>query len=212
MPTLNAEKINLQTVHALLNLQAQPMAAYSDLLRLESLTEVEQQEVQQIATDFGQYLAAGQVSEGLVKILSTFPILRLAGFYRSPIELKLEERIETIVVEDEDTAITGRIDLLTMNQSATLTGKPFWVLIVEAKNSVIDLFAGLPQLLTYAYTSLENQPTVWGLITNGLNYQFVYLRQGTPATYQLLPLLHLFEVDRAYLLLQALKAICHLQT
>jgi hypothetical protein len=98
-----------------------------------------------------------------------------------------------------------------MNETAQRDSKPFWVLVIESKNSSIDLSAGLPQLLTYAFKSLAYQESVWGLVTNGLRYQFVYLRQATPPTYQLMPDLNLFETERAIQLLQVLKAICKLE-
>jgi hypothetical protein len=34
--------------------------------------------------------------------------------------------------------------------------------VIETKNSLAEVFAGLPQLLTYAYKSLEHQEAVWG--------------------------------------------------
>jgi hypothetical protein len=82
-----------------------------------------------------------------------------------------------------------------MNETAQRDSKPFWVLVIESKNSSIDLSAGLPQLLTYAFKSLAYQESVWGLVTNGLRYQFVYLRQATPPTYQLMPDLNLLETE-----------------
>ncbi len=211
MTTLNAEKLTLNEVHRLLGFQKQPMEAYSNLLSLEPLTAYEHQELVQIANDFDNYLTAEKVSEGLVKVLTTFPLLRLAGFYRFPVELSLEEGIDRIVIEDEDTFITGRFDSLAINKTSTAGGQPFWILLIESKNSLVDLSAGLPQLLTYAYKSLKYQSPVWGLVTNGLNYQFVYLRQGVYPTYQLMPPLHLFEMERATQLLQILKAFRKLQ-
>lgn len=180
------------------------------LLSLEPLTSFEQQELMQIAEDFDRYLIADKVPEGLVKALTTFPLIRLAGFYRYPVELCLEESIDQISIDDpadEDTVITGRFDILAINQTAPSGSQPFWILLIESKNSAIDPSVGLSQLLTYAFTSLMYQDSVWGLVTNGLNYQFVHLQQDTPPTYQLLPPLHLFEVDRSVLLLQTLKAI-----
>jgi len=47
--------------------------------------------------------------------------------------------------------------------------------VIEYKNSSFNGSEGLPQLLTYVYTSLEQQKSVWGLTTNGMDYQFVYL-------------------------------------
>ena len=211
MTILNAESLTLRDVHRLLGLQMQLNGSFTPLLSLEPLTEFEDREIAQIRDDFANYLTAAKVSEGLVKALTTFPLLRLAGFYRFPIEIHLEEGIERITVEDEDTIITGRFDILAINQTASAGSKPFWVLIIESKNSSIDLWAGLPQLLTYAFKSLTYQESVWGLVTNGLRYQFVYLREGTSPTYQLMPDLNLLETERAIQLLQVLKAICQLQ-
>lgn len=209
MTTLNAKDLSLRDVHRLLGLQMQLNGSFTSLLFLEPLTEFEQQELQQIRDDFANYLTANKVSEGLVKALTTFLLLRLAGFYRFPIEMILEEEIERITIEDEDTLITGRFDILAVNQSSLAGGKPFWILVIESKNSAVATSAGLPQLLTYSYRSLEYQESVWGLVTNGSDYQFVYLKQGTPPTYQLMPVLHLFETERAFQLLQVLKAICN---
>jgi len=70
----------------------------------------------------------------------------------------------------------------------------------------------LPQLLTYAYNSLKGQPSVWGLVTNGLQYLFVQIRQGNSPTYQLMPMFDLMYSEPAIQLLQVLKAICKLIT
>jgi hypothetical protein len=211
MTTLNAENLTLRDVHRLLGLKMQLNGSFTPLLSLESLTEFEQQELIQIRDDFANYLTSAKVSEGLVKALTTFPLMRLAGFYRFPIEIQLEEGIEKITIEDEDIIITGRLDILAINQTAAEGSKPFWLLVIESKNSSIDISAGLPQLLTYTFKSLTYQESVWGLVTNGLRYQFIYLQQGTPPTYQLMPDLNLLETEGAIKLLQVLKAICKLQ-
>ena len=180
-------------------------------MSLESLTDLEQQELLRIANDFDSYLTAGKVSEGQVKFLVIAPLMRLAGYYSYPIQIKLEEDISEIIIEDEDTIITGRLDILAVNKVKKLAEKTFfWVLLIESKNSGISPSEGLPQLLTYAYESLHKQEYVWGLVTNGQYYQFVYLQQGNPTTYYLMPLLNLMEQNRAVELLQVLKAICQL--
>jgi hypothetical protein len=182
------------------------------LLSLEPLTEFEQQELLQIRDDFDNYLYESKVLEGMVKALTLLPLMRLAGFYRSPIKISLEENIDRINIIDEDTNITGRLDILAVNKTIpTTTDIPFWVLVIESKNSEVAPSAGLPQLLTYAFKSLEHQPSVWGLTTNGQNYQFVYLLPGTPPTYQLMPFLNLMDLKPSTQILQVLKAICKLQ-
>jgi hypothetical protein len=82
-----------------------------------------------------------------------------------------------------------------------------WIVVIESKNSGVDALAGLPQLLTYAHHSLENQKTVWGLTTNGVSYRFVSLQSGSPSTYHILPEVNLVDLDRALQLLQILKSL-----
>lgn len=136
----------------------------------------------------------------------------MAGFYRSPIQITLEENIADIDIEDEGTKIIGRMDILSVNKVQKITANVyFWLLVIETKNSLADVLVGLPQLLTYAFKSLEHQSSVWGLETNGARYQFAYLQPGSPSTYQLMPLLNLMESEPSTQILQVLKAICKLQ-
>jgi hypothetical protein len=208
---LEASQLSLNDVRRLLKLEEREGDAFTDFFSLEPLSELEQQEILKIRTDFRRYLSAGKLSEELVKFLVLSPLMRLAGFFDIPIVLTMEDSI-AIEVEDADTLIKGRLDILAVNQpDAELAAAQFWILVVEAKNSAIDPWAGLPQLLTYAYKSLQQQSSVWGLTTNGRNYQFVYLTRGNPCTYQILPDLSLTDRERSLLLAQVLKAICKLQ-
>lgn len=213
MTTINAEKISVLQVRKLLNFQLEPKdVSFADLLSLEPLTELETEEVIQIKNDYQEYLLTEKITEGLVKALTTFPLMRLAGFYRPPLKMSLEQNIAEIVIEDEDTTITGRFDILAVNKEEKIAADlPFWVLIIETKNSSITALTGLPQLLTYAYKKLHHQKVVWGLATNGLHYQFVCMQQGNTPTYQLLPEINLMTPQGSILLLQVLKAICKLQ-
>lgn len=199
----------MNDVHRLLKLQEKFDGSFTDYLSLEALTEFEQQDLSRIRNDFRRYLKAGKISEGMVKFLTVAPLMRLAGFYDIPIRLTMEDVIG-IVIEDEDKIIKGRMDILAINQAEATTAPPFWVLVIETKNSAIDVFEGLAQLLTYACKSLEQQSSVWGLITNALRYQFVYLEREEHSTYQLMPLLNLSEIQGSILLLQVMKAICQL--
>ncbi len=212
MTTLIAKKLTLKQVHELLHFEEHFDGSFTPWLSLEPLTEFEQQELVQIRNDFRSYLIEGKVLEGQIKLHVIAPLLRLAGFYRSPIKISLERDIDDIVIEDEDTEIKGRFDILAVNkEQPTAIDVAFWVLVIESKNSSINAFEGLPQLLTYAHESLEHQKIVWGLTTNGMQYQFVLIRQGNPLTYQQMPLLNLMDSESAIKLLQVLKAICKLQ-
>ncbi len=215
MTILNARNLSLGEVQRLFGFQEEYCDSFPSRLQLENLTGEEQRDLIQIRDDFRSYLTAGKVSEGQVKFLVVAPLMRLAGFYRYPLEIKLEEDIANIEIEDEDIIITGRMDILAVNKvtksmSKSLKNTSFWILVIESKNSQIDVSAGFPQLLTYTNESLSYQKSVWGLVTNGINYQFIYLQQDNPNTYQIMPSLSLMEIPRAIELLKILKAICKL--
>ena len=208
---LDASNLTMEEVYSLLKFEEQLNDSITSLLSLKPLTELEHQEVLKIREVFRSYHNAGKVSEGQIRLLPIAQLLWFSGFYQPHIKITLEEGIAQIYVEDEDTIIKGRMDILAVSriQNKKLI-TPFWILLVETKNSTIDALEGLPQLLTYAYKSLEEQAAVWGLTTNGMNYQFVYIQQGEHPTYQLFPELSLIRPEQTIQLLQVLKAICKL--
>lgn len=208
--TLDASNLSLEKVEALLNYREQLNDSFTSLLTLEPLSEFEQQELAGIRDLFRSYYKPGKISEGQIRFLFLAPLLKLAGFYTPRIKILLEEKIADILLEDEDKLIKGRMDILAVNRQIEedIEITPFWILVIETKNSTVHQMEGLPQLLTYAYKSLENQPFVWGLTTNGIGYQFVYIERGNPPVYQLLPDLNLIRPDSSIQLLQVLKAIC----
>jgi hypothetical protein len=210
--TLKAKHLSIGEVHRLFGWHRSHNDAFVPLLALEPITETEQNELSQIRQDFDRYLTEAKVLEGMVNLLTTYPLMRLAGFYREPITIVLEQDIDNITIAEEDLTITGRFDILTINKSLYKTvGDPLlWVLLIESKNSAIAASEGLPQLLTYAFDSLKNQESLWGLATNGQNYQFIFLQSHPNPSYQLLPLLSLLERNSSIQLLQVLKAICQL--
>ncbi len=205
MKTIDAKNLRLKDVQRLLKLTEQEQSP--TLLSLLELTEFEQQELQQISNLFNDYYAEGKISEGEVKFLVIAPLMRLAGFYKPNIKITLEENIADISIIDEDTNIKGKMDILAIKKT---NFTPLWILVIESKNSSINSSEGLPQLLTYAYTSLENQKSVWGLTTNGMDYQFVQIHSGPPPTYQLLPKLDITRPNSAIQLLKTLKTLSHL--
>jgi hypothetical protein len=217
MAILRASELTLKEVHRLLRYQADEGVAFEELLHLESLSTVEKAELLKIRQDFNRYRLDGQVLEGQVRLLAklfqsgftTAPLLRLSGFFDMPIQMQVEEGIERITVQNGEHQIAGRMDLVAFNLARMNVNQlAFCVLIIESKESQIDALAGLPQLLTYAQTFLEQQPLVWGLTTNGVSYRFVEIRGGVSPQYRLMPELNLIDLDRTVQILQVLKAIC----
>jgi hypothetical protein len=208
MVALKAKNLTRGDVHRLLGLSPLLNGAFTPMLSLESLTTDEQRELLRIQQEFLKYWEESKISEGQVRFISVAPLLRLAGFNEPPIRLEIEEDIQRIYIEDEDTYVTGRLDLVAVHQDQPSGSVvPLWILVVESKNSDASESTGVAQMLAYAYGSLEQQSSVWGLVTNGVTYQFFYIQKGTPSTYQFMPVLNLFEDDRAMQLLQVLKAI-----
>ncbi|MEH1997835.1 MAG: restriction endonuclease subunit R [Nostoc sp.] len=208
--TLDASNLRLKDVQSLLKLTEQLNDSFRSLLSLENITEFEQQELQVIRNIFREYYSEGKISEGQIKFLFLAPLMKLAGFYHSSIKITLEENIANISVEDEDTNIKGRMDILAVSKTQERIVTTLWILVIESKNSSFNALEGLPQLLTYAYKSLENQTSVWGVTTNGMDYQFVYLQQGNPPIYKLLRKLDITRSESSIELLQVFKSICQL--
>jgi len=151
MITLKASKLTLNDVYRRLKFIEQiDDVSFTDLLSLDLVTDWEKQELVQIRNDFRPYLVEDKASEGQVKAIAVLPLLRLAGFYRYPIEIKVEEGIDNITIVDVDKVITGRFDIATVNKAST-NEVPFWLLVIEAKESGVEVRQGLPQLPTYAY-------------------------------------------------------------
>jgi len=208
---LEASQLSLNDVRHLLKLEIQTEGSFAESLSLEPLTDFEQQELLLIENHFWRHLEAGKVSAKLVKFLVLSPLMRLTGFFDVPVVLTMEDSIP-IEVEDGDTLIKGRLDILAVNgPDAEIGAAQFWILVVEAKNSAIAPLTGLPPLLTYAFKSLQVRSSVWGLTTNGESYRFVRLTRGNPCTYQILPEFNLIDKGRSIELAQVLKAICKLQ-
>jgi hypothetical protein len=210
--TKDANVLSLGDVERLLNLHPQEGRSLSTTLPLLPLTDAEHQGLQQLQNNFRAYYRDGKILEGQIQFLFVSPLLWLSGYHAPPIRVGLEVGVADIEVLDADILIKGRMDILAAKRVQETAEIPvLWVLLIESKNSSIDASEGLPQLLSYAYTGLTQQPGVWGMTTNGMDYQFVYLQQAhsptVPQTYTLFPKLSLMYSEQSIQLLQVLKAI-----
>lgn len=196
--TLDARTLRFQDVHRLLDLHRLSTASADALLSLPDLGTGDLETLDRIGAVLEAHYDAGRISEGEIKVLVLAPLLWLAGYYRPEIQISLEEDIADIEIPDQELQIKGRMDLLA-TRLTTRHGEQglIWILVLETKNSEAAALTGVPQLLTYLYRGLDHQNSVWGLATNGIEYQFVYLKKETRLQYQLLPLLTLLhEQDR----------------
>lgn len=208
---LDTNSLSLQDVCKFLKFEKRLNDSISSLLLLEPLTEFELQEILSIHQLFWSYYASGQITEGKVKSLLVARLMWLSGFYHPSLKITPIENIAAIHIEDEDTIIKGSMEILAVTKiQAKKIITNFCILFIEAKNLMIDALDGLPQLLTYAYKKLEHQPSLWGMTTNGKDYQFVYIQQGNPPTYHLFPAQSLIYRESSIQLLQVFKAIRNL--
>ncbi len=212
MTLLRAKEMTLEDAQRLLGFSPVWDGEFEDFLVLPDLVEPERVELARLRSELLDYLTLGKMSEGQAQVIAILPLLRLAGYSRLPIQYRVEEGIARIYIEDEDTHIRGRFDIVAVNRSIVQTERSqalLWILVVESKNLEASEFAGIAQMLTYAYTSFEQQSAVWGLVTNGANYQFFYVQQSSEGhrTYHYMPSLSLIRSNRSQELLQVLKAI-----
>ncbi|MGB0561230.1 MAG: restriction endonuclease subunit R [Spirulinaceae cyanobacterium] len=201
--TIEAHQLTLRQAHQYLKLQVTFAPDITQALSLTALPQPE--ELHKLRRLAESYYLEGGLREGQVKLLLVSPLLWLAGFYIPQITIVLEERIAEITLDDQDTVIRGRLDILALHRASS--EPDFWIVLIETKNASIDTAAGLPQLLTYAVTGLDKQKSVWGLVTNGIDYQFVRLQAGQRPSYDLFPKLSLLYDRQAEQILQVLRAI-----
>ncbi len=133
---------------------------------LPPLTDTETTTLDQIRNRFLRHRKRGSLAEGTINHLVISPLLTLAGLYDEPFFITTEPEIE-LLLEDRDELLRGRIDILIVQQQ-------LWVLVVESK-STIAFSVALPQVLTYMMGNPNPQRPVYGLITNGDEFQFIKL-------------------------------------
>ncbi|NES19113.1 MAG: type I restriction endonuclease subunit R [Symploca sp. SIO3E6] len=133
---------------------------------LPELTDFEIATLDQIRNRFLRHRERGSLAEGTINHLVISPLLSLAALYDEPFLITTEPEVK-LLLEDRDELLRGRIDTLIIQQQ-------FWVLVVESK-STIAFSVALPQALTYMMANPNPESPVYGLITNGDEFQFIKL-------------------------------------
>lgn len=133
---------------------------------LPELTDTEIAILDQIKNRFIRHRERGSLALGTINHLVISPLLTLAGLYDEPFFVTTEPEVK-LLLEDRDELLRGRIDTLIIQQQ-------IWVLVVESK-STIAFSVALPQALTYMMGNPNPERPVYGLITNGDEFQFIKL-------------------------------------
>ena len=166
---IQAQKVSLNYLEERFQLQQANNEDFFDewLDNLPENTDSEKINLDLVKTRFLRLIKRPPLLENAVKLVVLSPLLSLAGFYDEPFFLKTEDSI-VISIEDKDEIIRGRIDILVLQQQ-------FWLLLIESKQASFSLVEGIPQALTYMLANPYPEKPVFGLVTNGEDFQFIKL-------------------------------------
>ncbi|MCU0568635.1 MAG: restriction endonuclease subunit R [Oculatellaceae cyanobacterium Prado106] len=165
---------------------------------LPELTALEQQALDEMKSEY-EYLSLYANLEPIVKMVIVGPLLKMAGFYRPPFRVKAEKRVE-LLSEDEGTVVRGVLDILVMHDR-------FWAILIEAKRVQYSLDAGIPQALFYMLGDPDPGKPIFGLVTNGPDFQFLKLVHGEQPIYSESARFYLNRADDLQIVLKTLKKL-----
>ncbi|MEL7039370.1 MAG: restriction endonuclease subunit R [Cyanobacteria bacterium J06592_8] len=172
--TISAAKINLIDLRERFGLQrVNDLEFFREWQEnLPSITPEERQIMDEVKAEY-LHLFEYPLLESVVKLVVLSPLLKQAGFYRSPFYIVGEKEVR-VLSQDEEMMIQGKLDLLIFIPQ-------FWVLVIEAKKSQYSLDVGIPQALTYMLANPHPQHPAYGFVTNGTDCIFLKLiQQDTP--------------------------------
>jgi hypothetical protein len=201
--TLQATEIDLAKLEELFRLEksfdADFFWEWQD--SLPHIKENEQLILDDVKTDY-LHLSKHSLLEPIVKMVVLSPILKLAGFYRSPFYLKAEQSV-SILSQEEEIVIQGRIDVLVFKP-------PFWVVVIEAKRAAYSVEVGIPQALTYMIANPHPERPVFGLVSNGSEFIFLKLQQQDTLKYAESDLFSIKRGNDLYTVVSILKHLSQL--
>jgi hypothetical protein len=159
--------------------------------------------LEEVKADF-LHLSRYDLLEPIVKMVVLSPILRLAGFYSDPFYVAAEKKVE-LLSEDGDLLVRGMVDLIVFHPK-------IWIVSVEAKRSYYSLEAAIPQALFYMLGQATEGQAVFGLVTNGREFQFLKLLKGDVSRYALSYTLSLNRDGDLVQVVRSLRSLAQLIT
>ncbi len=152
-----------------------------------------------------RYLLEYPIMEGIVKMVVLSPLLNIAGFYGPPLRVTGETDIK-VSAKDEGELIQGSIDVLVVQNQ-------LWVPVIEAKNSHFSITKAVPQTLAYMLASPQPDQSVFGMVTNGSEFLFLKMIQGTSPQYATSDIFSIWNRQNdLYTVTQVLKYLGQLMT
>lgn len=197
-----AAEVTLRTLKQSLNLQPATDARFFSEWQgeTEPISESDQRALDRVKGNYLDLLEDPPVLENSVKMVVLGPLLDLAGFYRRPFRITTETSID-IELEDENTVIRGRIDVLVLNQV-------LWLVVIESKRSDFAVTRALPQTLAYMLGNPDQTRPTFGFITNGTEFFFLKAQRQPTSQYATSKLFSLFNPgNELYQVLSILKQL-----
>ncbi|MEO0824642.1 MAG: type I restriction enzyme HsdR N-terminal domain-containing protein [Cyanobacteria bacterium J06639_16] len=164
---------NLNQVHERFGLQPNPTPDFF-LEWQQTLPDLTQSEVAALDRYRDRYLfyaAEGTISEGTVNIIMISPLLELLGLCDPPHKI-FGERYVTLAVDNGETTLKGRIDVLIVQND-------IWIVLIEAKHFGFSVMQAIPQTLTYMMASPVSVKPQFAMITTGEDFIFLKLQRQT---------------------------------
>ncbi|MBD2596227.1 restriction endonuclease subunit R [Nostoc spongiaeforme FACHB-130] len=175
------------------------------LENLPSVTTLDQQYLDRVKANFLSLVKRPPILENAVKMVVISPLLDSARFYREPFAIATAESVE-ITVENAEEIVRGRIDVLVIKEQ-------FWLLVIESKRASLSLLEVIPQALVYMLGSSNTDKPVFGLVTNGEDFQFIKLIKYDKPQYALSDKFTLSRRENElYRVLQILKKLSQILT
>ena len=176
---IQAQNVDIPYLEAKFSLQQTDNEAFFSEWweNLPEISDLEKQYLDRVKSHFLRLVKHPPLSEATVKLVVLSPLLSLAGFYDEPFFIRSESSIE-ITVEDEETIIRGRIDVLVIQQQ-------LWLLVIESKKPTFSLLEAIPQALTYLLANPHPIKPVFGLVMNGSDFIFIKFSQINQPQYAL---------------------------
>ncbi|NET60301.1 MAG: restriction endonuclease subunit R [Symploca sp. SIO2E6] len=141
---------------------------------LPELTHWEKQALDRLKQGSLDVLKKPPILENYVRMAMLYPLLFIAGFYLSPLQVKSEQPIS--LETEAGTLIEGRLDILILKNQ-------FWLLVIESKRPSIAIEEGIAQILAYMLANPHPHRPTFGMITNGSYFMFLKLVQQTISQY-----------------------------
>jgi hypothetical protein len=175
--TLQAESITLRELIDLYGLEFVGERSFFPEWQdaLPELDALEMELLDQIKAGYLNLRNYPPLLENTVNAAILSPLLFTGKFYLPPFHIKVEKSIE-LSSEEHDVVIKGRIDFLLLNQQ-------LWLTVIESKQVVYSVEAGLDQILAYMLAAPQRQETVYGMITSGGSFMFLKLVKGDVPQY-----------------------------